>query len=134
MLVGLRALGLFDGPRLVGALVAGDVVAPVVARVRRRACACARARLRAAGLVALVLVPVHRHQGDQAADGEQRDDDRTHDHRHVPAAAASAASAQDLGVPTWVGVLMILGMLACSLALSAAFLALVPARRTWFTA
>ncbi|WP_313896583.1 acyltransferase family protein [Streptomyces sp. GC420] len=43
-------------------------------------------------------------------------------------------AAQDLGVPTWVGVLMILGMLACSLALSAAFLALVPARRTWFTA
>ncbi|WP_093849229.1 acyltransferase family protein [Streptomyces pini] len=43
-------------------------------------------------------------------------------------------AAQELGVPGWVGVLMALGMLGCSLLLSAAFLSLTPSRRTWFTA
>ncbi|GAA3656617.1 acyltransferase family protein [Streptomyces chitinivorans] len=43
-------------------------------------------------------------------------------------------AAQELGAPGWVGVLMALGMLGCSLLLSAAFLSLTPSRRTWFTA
>ncbi|MBN3930597.1 acyltransferase family protein [Streptomyces verrucosisporus] len=43
-------------------------------------------------------------------------------------------AAQELGAPGWVGVLMTLGMLGCSLLLSAAFLSLTPSRHTWFTA
>ncbi|WP_436994891.1 acyltransferase family protein [Streptomyces sp. enrichment culture] len=43
-------------------------------------------------------------------------------------------AAQELGAPGWAGVLMTLGMLGCSLLLSAAFLSLTPSRRTWFTA
>ncbi|MGF0162781.1 acyltransferase family protein [Streptomyces koyangensis] len=43
-------------------------------------------------------------------------------------------AAQDLNAPWWAGVSMTVGMLVCSLVLSFAFLALVPSRRTWFTA
>ncbi|GAB2613782.1 acyltransferase family protein [Streptomyces capparidis] len=42
-------------------------------------------------------------------------------------------SAAELGVPVWQGVAMSLAMLVCSTALTAAFLALVPTRRTWLT-
>ncbi|GAA2389267.1 acyltransferase family protein [Streptomyces glaucosporus] len=43
-------------------------------------------------------------------------------------------AAQELGAPWWVGILMTVGMLGCSLLLGAAFLSLTPSRRTWFTA
>ncbi|MFJ8795422.1 acyltransferase family protein [Streptomyces sp. NPDC102462] len=43
-------------------------------------------------------------------------------------------SAQELGVPWWCGPLMVLAMFGCSLLLTACFFALVPGRRTWFTA
>jgi len=43
-------------------------------------------------------------------------------------------SAQELGVPWWVGVLMTFALFACSLVLTACFFALVPRRRMWFTA
>ncbi|WP_314173963.1 acyltransferase family protein [Streptomyces winkii] len=43
-------------------------------------------------------------------------------------------SAQELGVPWWVGVVMTLALFGCSLALTACFLAWVPRRRMWITA
>ncbi|GAA2389409.1 acyltransferase family protein [Streptomyces glaucosporus] len=43
-------------------------------------------------------------------------------------------SGPELGVPWWVGVLMNLALLGCSLLLTACFLALVPRRHMWFTA
>ncbi|MFJ1646375.1 acyltransferase family protein [Streptomyces sp. NPDC088258] len=42
-------------------------------------------------------------------------------------------SAQELGEPWWVGVLMSLGLFCCSLILTACFYAWVPGRRMWFT-
>ncbi|MEV6791393.1 acyltransferase family protein [Streptomyces sp. NPDC051320] len=42
-------------------------------------------------------------------------------------------SAQQLGMDWWTGVVMALGLTACSLVLTACFLALVPRGRTWFT-
>ncbi|MFE7772875.1 acyltransferase family protein [Streptomyces sp. NPDC057445] len=44
-----------------------------------------------------------------------------------------SAGAGDLGAPWWAGPVMTLGLFACSLLLTAAFLAWVPRRRTWFT-
>ena len=44
------------------------------------------------------------------------------------------ASAQELGAPWWTGPVMTCLMLVCSLALTAAFFALVPRRHRWFTA
>jgi fucose 4-O-acetylase-like acetyltransferase len=43
-------------------------------------------------------------------------------------------SGQELGVPWWVGAAMTLALTVCSLVLGACFFALVPRRRTWFTA
>ncbi|MER5921605.1 acyltransferase family protein [Streptomyces mirabilis] len=43
-------------------------------------------------------------------------------------------SAQELGAPWWVGPVMVLALLGCSLLLTACFFAWVPRRRTWFTA
>ncbi|MGW4732435.1 acyltransferase family protein [Streptomyces shenzhenensis] len=43
-------------------------------------------------------------------------------------------SAQELGVPWWCGPLMVLALFGCSLLLTACFFALVPRRKTWFTA
>jgi fucose 4-O-acetylase-like acetyltransferase len=43
-------------------------------------------------------------------------------------------SAQELGVPWWVGPVMVLALLGCSLVLTACFFAWVPRRRMWFTA
>ncbi|MEU6356411.1 acyltransferase family protein [Streptomyces sp. NPDC047072] len=43
-------------------------------------------------------------------------------------------SAQELGAPFWSGPVMTLLTFGCSLVLVACFLALVPSRRTWFTA
>ncbi|MDI3384624.1 acyltransferase family protein [Streptomyces sp. B-S-A8] len=43
-------------------------------------------------------------------------------------------SAQELGVPGWVGLPMTLGMFACSLILVACFFAWVPGRHLWVTA
>ncbi|MFF0224417.1 acyltransferase family protein [Streptomyces sp. NPDC004629] len=43
-------------------------------------------------------------------------------------------SAQELGMPWWYGPLMVLAMFGCSLLLTACFFALVPRRKTWFTA
>ncbi|MTE19055.1 acyltransferase family protein [Streptomyces sp. TRM43335] len=43
-------------------------------------------------------------------------------------------SGQELGVPWWTGASMTLALTVCSLVLAACFLALVPRRRTWFTA
>ena len=43
-------------------------------------------------------------------------------------------SAQELGAPGWSGPVMTLVTFGCSLILVACFLALVPGRRTWFTA
>ncbi|WP_086735087.1 acyltransferase family protein [Streptomyces glaucescens] len=43
-------------------------------------------------------------------------------------------AAQELGVPWWVGPVMVLAMFGCSLVLTACFLAWVPRRRMWFTA
>ncbi|MFE3634647.1 acyltransferase family protein [Streptomyces cellostaticus] len=43
-------------------------------------------------------------------------------------------SAQELGAPWWVGPVMVLAMMACSLLLTACFFAWVPRRRMWFTA
>ncbi|MFM9368816.1 acyltransferase family protein [Streptomyces sp. Da 82-17] len=43
-------------------------------------------------------------------------------------------SAQELGVPGWVGLPMTLGMFACSLILVACFFAWVPGRHMWVTA
>ncbi|UYQ62128.1 acyltransferase family protein [Streptomyces peucetius] len=42
-------------------------------------------------------------------------------------------SVQERGWPWWSGLVVVLVLLACALVLSAAFLALVPARRAWFT-
>ncbi|MFJ6831833.1 acyltransferase family protein [Streptomyces sp. NPDC091209] len=43
-------------------------------------------------------------------------------------------SAQELGVPWWTGVLMMLALYSCSLVLTACFFAWVPRRAFWFTA
>lgn len=43
-------------------------------------------------------------------------------------------SAQELGVPWWMGPVMVLAMFGCSLVLTACFFAWVPRRRMWFTA
>ncbi|WP_264924359.1 acyltransferase family protein [Streptomyces sp. A012304] len=43
-------------------------------------------------------------------------------------------SAQELGVPWWVGPVMQLALFGCSLLLTACFLSWVPGRRMWFTA
>ncbi|SOD64540.1 Fucose 4-O-acetylase [Streptomyces zhaozhouensis] len=43
-------------------------------------------------------------------------------------------SAQELGEPWWVGVLMTLAIFGCSVLLTCCFLALVPGRHGWFTA
>jgi fucose 4-O-acetylase-like acetyltransferase len=43
-------------------------------------------------------------------------------------------SAQELGVPSWVGAVMTFALFGCSLVLTACFLAWVPRRRMWFTA
>ncbi|MFJ3229691.1 acyltransferase family protein [Streptomyces sp. NPDC086787] len=42
-------------------------------------------------------------------------------------------SAQEFGAPWWCGPLMVVGLLACSLTLTACFFAWVPGRRMWFT-
>ncbi|MFE0100376.1 acyltransferase family protein [Streptomyces sp. NPDC059009] len=42
-------------------------------------------------------------------------------------------SAQELGVPWWVGVVMTLALFGCSLVLTACFFAWVPRRKMWFT-
>ncbi|MFI6350750.1 acyltransferase family protein [Streptomyces sp. NPDC050560] len=43
-------------------------------------------------------------------------------------------AAQELGAPWWAGIVMTLAVFGCSLVLTACFLALVPSRKTWFTA
>nr|WP_233581067.1 acyltransferase family protein [Streptomyces triticirhizae] len=43
-------------------------------------------------------------------------------------------SAQELGEPWWVGVLMTFALFGCSVLLTCCFLALVPGRHGWFTA
>ncbi|GAA2570601.1 acyltransferase family protein [Streptomyces fimbriatus] len=43
------------------------------------------------------------------------------------------SSAQEIGEPWWTGVVMTFALFGCSLLLTAAFLAWVPRRRTWFT-
>ncbi|MFE7810451.1 acyltransferase family protein [Streptomyces sp. NPDC057433] len=43
------------------------------------------------------------------------------------------SSAQEIGEPWWTGAVMTLALFGCSLLLTAAFLAWVPRRRTWFT-
>lgn len=43
------------------------------------------------------------------------------------------ASAQELGVPWWVGPVMQLALFGCSLLLTACFFSWVPGRTTWFT-
>ncbi|MGY0486559.1 acyltransferase family protein [Streptomyces sp. WG-D5] len=42
-------------------------------------------------------------------------------------------SAQELGFPWWIGVIMTLALFGCSIVLTACFFAWVPGRRTWFT-
>ncbi|MGV9880898.1 acyltransferase family protein [Streptomyces sp. NPDC003006] len=42
-------------------------------------------------------------------------------------------SAQELGVPWWVGIVMTLALFGCSVVLTACFFAWVPRRRMWFT-
>ncbi|MEV0438621.1 acyltransferase family protein [Streptomyces spectabilis] len=42
-------------------------------------------------------------------------------------------SAQELGVPWWVGVVMTLALFGCSVVLTACFFAWVPRRKMWFT-
>ncbi|MFD9909745.1 acyltransferase family protein [Streptomyces sp. NPDC059063] len=42
-------------------------------------------------------------------------------------------SAQELGVPWWVGVVMTIALFGCSVLLTACFFAWVPRRRMWFT-
>ncbi|MFE0514821.1 acyltransferase family protein [Streptomyces sp. NPDC058964] len=42
-------------------------------------------------------------------------------------------SAQEFGAPWWCGPLMVLGLLVCSLVLTACFFAWVPRRKMWFT-
>ncbi|TQK44607.1 fucose 4-O-acetylase-like acetyltransferase [Streptomyces sp. SLBN-118] len=44
-----------------------------------------------------------------------------------------SSSAQELGQPWWVGVVMTLAFFGCAALLTAGFLAWVPRRRTWFT-
>lgn len=44
-----------------------------------------------------------------------------------------SSSAQELGEPWWVGVVMTLAFFGCAALLTAGFLAWVPGRRTWFT-
>lgn len=44
-----------------------------------------------------------------------------------------SSSVQELGRPWWSGLLVIIAFFGCALLLSAAFLALVPGRRAWFT-
>ncbi|MET8113931.1 acyltransferase family protein [Streptomyces prasinus] len=44
------------------------------------------------------------------------------------------SSAEDLAAPAWYGPVMTLAIFGCSTVLVAAFVALVPRRRTWFTA
>ncbi|MEU3247571.1 MULTISPECIES: acyltransferase family protein [unclassified Streptomyces] len=43
-------------------------------------------------------------------------------------------SAQELGVPWWVGPVMVFALFGCSLLLTACFFSWVPRRRMWFTA
>ncbi|MCC9710661.1 hypothetical protein E4N62_38740 [Streptomyces sp. MNU76] len=43
------------------------------------------------------------------------------------------SSAQEIGEPWWTGVVMTFALFGCSVLLTAAFLAWVPRRRTWFT-
>ncbi|WP_181768924.1 acyltransferase family protein [Streptomyces albidus (ex Kaewkla and Franco 2022)] len=43
-------------------------------------------------------------------------------------------SAQEMGAPWWVGVIMTLALFGCSMVLTACFLAWVPRRKMWFTA
>ncbi|NLU75649.1 acyltransferase family protein [Streptomyces sp. HNM0575] len=43
-------------------------------------------------------------------------------------------SAQEMGAPWWVGVIMTFALFGCSMVLTACFLAWVPGRRMWFTA
>ncbi len=43
-------------------------------------------------------------------------------------------SAQEMGAPWWVGVIMTLALFGCSMVLTACFLAWVPRRHMWFTA
>ncbi|MFJ7188338.1 MULTISPECIES: acyltransferase family protein [Streptomyces] len=45
-----------------------------------------------------------------------------------------ASSVQERGAPWWSGLVLALGLLVCGLVLTIGFLALVPGRRTWFTA
>ncbi|MEU1146475.1 acyltransferase family protein [Streptomyces sp. NPDC005863] len=42
-------------------------------------------------------------------------------------------SAQELGVPWWVGIVMTLALFGCSVVLTACFFAWVPRRKMWFT-
>ncbi|OEV06889.1 hypothetical protein AN219_33130 [Streptomyces nanshensis] len=42
-------------------------------------------------------------------------------------------SAQEMGAPWWVGVIMTFALFGCSMVLTACFLAWVPGRRMWFT-
>ncbi|MEU9985063.1 acyltransferase family protein [Streptomyces sp. NPDC050856] len=44
-----------------------------------------------------------------------------------------STSAEELGAPWWAGPVMTFALFGCGLVLTAAFLALVPGRRTWFT-
>ncbi|WP_406305028.1 acyltransferase family protein [Streptomyces sp. NBC_00885] len=44
-----------------------------------------------------------------------------------------SSSAQELGEPWWVGLVMTLAFFGCAALLTAGFLAWVPGRRTWFT-
>ncbi|MGW5972707.1 acyltransferase family protein [Streptomyces sp. NPDC055186] len=44
------------------------------------------------------------------------------------------SSAEELGAPAWYGPVMTLALFGCSTVLVACFLALVPRRRTWYTA
>ncbi|MBQ1088473.1 acyltransferase family protein [Streptomyces sp. B93] len=44
------------------------------------------------------------------------------------------SSAEELAAPAWYGPVMTLALFGCSMVLAACFLALVPRRRTWFTA
>ncbi|MCT2590473.1 acyltransferase family protein [Streptomyces sp. N2-109] len=43
-------------------------------------------------------------------------------------------SAEEMGVPSWVGATMYLALFGCAIVLTACFLAWVPRRRMWFTA
>jgi fucose 4-O-acetylase-like acetyltransferase len=45
-----------------------------------------------------------------------------------------SSSVQERGWPWWSGLVVVVALFGCALVLSAAFLALVPSRRAWFTA